>query len=309
MMYNILNRQKGKSFMKKIYINENGVRARVAEWRNHNKPTIVCIHGFGSTNHSFIEVGELMREEFNILSIDLPAHGESEAFEREEDYRIPNLIEWLSRVIDSIVDGDFYLMAHSWGGCVAIHYAAAHPQRVKKLMLIDGGYHLKDVGYEYSRGMDFEKAGVVSFCSLEEEIDYYEKDFDGYVFDTWEELLAVEKTQYNRWSDLIEVAARDLMREDEDGKIRFRVNGITARAILKSMAEYPTDAAHDRLTMPILLLQSTLPKGYDEIRQIQVDILKKGTKAQVKRIDATHFIHWDNPEIVAEEADKFFKTV
>ncbi len=55
--------------MKQLFINDGNLKVRVCEWGNNLNPTIICIHGLGSTNLSFLELGELMSDKYHILSI------------------------------------------------------------------------------------------------------------------------------------------------------------------------------------------------------------------------------------------------
>ncbi len=61
--------------------------------------------------------------------------------------------------------------------------------------------------------------------TLEEEIAYYEKDFDEYVFNNWDEFFKSEKEAYTRWSSLLEVAVKDLGIE-MDNKVWWHARGI-----------------------------------------------------------------------------------
>lgn len=293
--------------MKQFFVEHEGIKVRINEWGCEENSTIICLHGLGSTSLSFLELGELLCNKYHIFSIDLPGHGKTPPFEREEDYGIPNLMNWLSKVISVFEKGSFFVMAHSWGGCVALHYAAKFPEKVKKILLIDGGYHVKQMQYDYFSNKELNETSIKPLCSLEDEIRFYEADFDGYVFSCWDDLLKVEKNNYLRWSKLMEQAVKDLMMEEEDGTIRFCVSGDTARDILISMNNFPISALYGMLHIPIMLLQATLPEFYDEVRTIQVKEFQKGTSAIVKRIEATHLLHWDNPFIVAEEAVSWMK--
>lgn len=79
--------------MEQIFINNENIRARVCKWGREENPTIICFHGLGSTNLSFLELGELLKDKYHIVSIELPGHGKTSSFEKDEDYGIPNLIK------------------------------------------------------------------------------------------------------------------------------------------------------------------------------------------------------------------------
>lgn len=294
--------------MKENFLDINGIKTRIYEWGSKERPTIICIHGLGGTSFSFLEVANLMKEKYHIFSIDLPGHGKTTEFKTDKEYEIPNLLKWLCNVIELIEKDDFNLMAHSWGGCIALHYAVNFPGKVKKILLLDGGYHIKSVEYEYFSRIDKSKFEFNPNCSLEEEIQAYENDFDGYVFSNWESFLECEKNNYLRWSVLLEVAAKDLMKEEENGNLRFAARGRTARGAIKSMYKYPTSELFDKIRAPILLLEATLPKEWREIRDLQINRFKRETKAVVRVLeDTTHMIHWDNAELVTKYALEWMK--
>ena len=76
-----------------------------------------------------------------------------------------NLANWLNEIINELRIEYFYFLSHSWGSFVALFYLLNHPEKVQGSILIDGGYQTKRLREE----------------TLEEEIAYYEKDFDEYV--------------------------------------------------------------------------------------------------------------------------------
>jgi len=292
--------------MKQHFLNNNNTKARVCEWGRKENPAIICFHGLGGTNLSFLELGELLKDKYHVVSIDLPGHGRTPAFKNDEDYGIPNLIKWVSDVIEFFEKDSFYILAHSWGGCIALHYAAQYPEKVKKILLLDGGYHQKQIQYDYFANIDKNKLDFKPNCSLEDEIKSYTADFDGYVFSNWNDFLEVERNNYLRWSKLLEQATKDLMKE-EDGIIRFCACGDTARGAIKSMYNFPTDIIYGKLETPILLMQATIPASWNEIRILLVEEFQKRTNSLVKRIEATHLLHWDNPFLIAEEVTEWMK--
>lgn len=287
--------------MKEVFINKDGIEVRIHEWGNEENPTIICFHGLGSTSLSFIELGHLLKNKYHIIAIDLPGHGKTPQFEKEENYEMPNMISWVDKVISNITEHSFYLLAHSYGSDIALHYLCTYPSKVIKTLLLDGGYYIKPELYAYRAS----KSGSIS--SLQQEIDYYVSDFNNYCFDTLEEHIEVEKSNYIRWSNLLEEAAEDLIRIEND-KYRWHANGFTAAGALKSMYRYPPDSIYDKLPKSIYLLQSTLPESMIEVREILAEKFRNGTGSRVKRIEgAGHLLHWDKPNEVVEEVLHWFK--
>ncbi len=287
--------------MKEIYIDNKEIKARIHEWGNEKNPTIICLHGLGSTSLSFIELAQLLKNEYHIISIDLPGHGKTPQFLEVEDYEMPNMIRWVDKIISYVTEDNFYLLAHSWGADIALHYVAAYPWKVTKTILLDGGYYLKNERYAYQTSISGNS------YTMQDEIDYYIKDFDEYCFDTLEEHINVEKSNYNRWSSLLEEAAKDLIRV-ENGKYKYHANSFTSTGAIKSMNLYPTDSLYEKLPNSIYLLRSTQPDIMNTYRDTLTEKFKNGTGSQVKLIEgAGHLIHWDKPNEVAVEILSWFK--
>lgn len=287
--------------MKEVYINKNGIEARFHQWGNEENTTIICFHGLGSTSLSFIELGYLLKNDYHIISIDLPGHGKTPAFKKESDYDMPNMVRWMDKVITNITEHTFYLLGHSYGADIALHYLHIYPSKVIKTMLLDGGYYIKTDLYAY---MDSKSENI---NSLQKEIDYYINDFNEYCFDTLEDHIKVEKSNYIRWSNLLEDASKDLVRI-EDSKYRWHAKGFTAMSAIKSMYYYPTNSICEKLPKSIYLLQSSLPESMDEIREILCESFIKNLGAKIKKIEgAGHLLHWDKPNEVIKEMLYWFQ--
>lgn len=286
--------------MKEIYLDENGIKARISHWGDIGNPIIICLHGLGSTSLSFIELGHLLKNEYHVISIDLPGHGKTPEFNKEEDYKMPNMVRWINKVISKVTEDDFYLLGHSYGADIALHYLYTYPSKVIKTMLLDGGYYLKNEWYAYQTSI----SGDIT--SLQSEIDYYIKDFDEYCFNTVEEHIEVEKSNYIRWSNLLEEASKDLVKLVK-GKYKWHANGFTAAGAIKSMYHYPPNSIYDKLPKSIYLLQSTLPYSMNEYRDNLAELFKNSTDCKLKKIEgAGHFIHWDKPNEVVREVISWF---
>jgi pimeloyl-ACP methyl ester carboxylesterase len=257
----------------------------ITEWGNKKSPVIFCLHGLGGTGLTFIEVAEQLKDEYRFISIDAPGHGQTDQLESAEDYEMPNITEWLNEIVDLLQVDDFYFLSHSWGGFVSLYYLMEYPNRVKGTMLVDGGYQTKRFLNE----------------TLEEETAYYEKDFEEYVFDSWNDFFTTEKAAYTRWSPMIEAAVKDLAFE-KDGKIHWHARGTTAVNIIKAMHKHETIDIYDKLPSSILLLRATEPQSWNDYRSKTAQIFEDKTKGTVKLIpESTHMLHWDYPEIVVEE--------
>lgn len=294
--------------MNHFFVKFGEYEASVCEWGDKSNPQIICFHGLGSTKLSFIEVAELLKDSYHIVSFDLPGHGKTKNFEKDEDYGASHLTNWVVALLEHIGKETFHIVAHSWGASVALHYAAECPEKVNKMVLLDGGYHHGKMNADYFANLYKDaKEGECPPRSLEEEIIHYEKDFDEYIFDSKEAFIQSEKMVYTRWSPLIERAVYDLMRE-EDNKVKWHATGDTARGVIKfQYTVYKTLKPH-KIKSDILLLYCDLPDNYLEIRELQIAEFKKRINITTKLYkDTGHLMHWDRPEEIAEDVLHWFK--
>jgi len=274
--------------LKRYFINDGKINVRITEWGSHNAPIIFCLHGLGSTSLSFIEIAEQLKGEFRIISIDAPGHGKTDPILTAEEYELPSLARWLNNIIEMLQIEQFFFLSHSWGSFVSLFYLAEFPEKVVGTILIDGGYQSKRL-----KGQ-----------SMEEEVAYYEKDFEDYV-ETWESFLAdAVYGEVSRRSSLLDIAAKDLVLE-KDAKYFWHARGITGGNIIKGMHKHETADIFEKLPSDILLLRATLPKEQEDYRAMTSRIFEQKTGGKMKEIpNTTHMLHWDKPDVVVEEIRK-----
>ncbi|EDL65639.1 alpha/beta fold hydrolase [Bacillus sp. SG-1] len=270
--------------MKRYFIENGTMPVHITEWGSGNIPVIFCLHGLGSTSLSFIDVAEELKGEYRIISVDAPGHGKTPAFPNAEDYEMPRMAEWLKDIIATLELKDFYFLSHSWGSFVHLFYLKKYQDRVKGSIFIDGGYQSKRHGGK----------------SMEQEMAYYEKDFEQ-TWANWDEFLTLVKSETMTWTPLKEKAAEDLGLR-KDGRIYWHARGTTGANIIKAMHKDDIEDIFEDMPPGILLLKATLPHHLVEDRKNQAERFQQKTRAEVKDIsEATHLLHWDRPQAVVEE--------
>lgn len=101
-----------------------------------NAPTLLLIHGFSASLHTWEPWVARLGDTYRLVSLDLPGHGLTRA---PSDY-VAN-IEVYRDVVAAFVDAQklnrFIIAGSSMGGNVAWEYALAHPEHVDGLILVD----------------------------------------------------------------------------------------------------------------------------------------------------------------------------
>ena len=116
----------------------DGVRLRYV--RAGTGPAVVLLHGFASSIVTWRDVMPALARDHDVIAVDLPGFGGSEIREGLPPSAYPGLVVGL---MDGLGLARASLVGNSLGGGVAVVVAAAHPDRVDRLVLIDSvGFNL-----------------------------------------------------------------------------------------------------------------------------------------------------------------------
>ncbi len=107
------------------------------EWRCADKPNLVLVHGSRDHARSWDRVARAFCDHFRIFAPDLRGHGDS-SWALGAMYSFPEYVLDLSALIDIIGREPVYLIGHSLGGAVVLQYAGTYPERVRKVVCIEG---------------------------------------------------------------------------------------------------------------------------------------------------------------------------
>jgi pimeloyl-ACP methyl ester carboxylesterase len=100
--------------------------------------TVVLIHGCAGATEQWARQIEHLAPHYRVVAPDLRGHGESQVV--NSAYSLEEFCWDTTQVLTQLaVDEPFVLMAHSFGGPIAITFAATQPQRISKLVLIATG--------------------------------------------------------------------------------------------------------------------------------------------------------------------------
>jgi pimeloyl-ACP methyl ester carboxylesterase len=137
-------------------ITSNGVRFNVQRL-GQGGPCVVFVHGLVMDNLSswYFTVANRVATETSALLYDLRGHGRSER--PASGYTIADMIEDLRGVLDACaVTEPVVLVGNSFGGLLAVAFAAAHPQRCASLALVDPHVSVQGWADEMSATLELE---------------------------------------------------------------------------------------------------------------------------------------------------------
>jgi pimeloyl-ACP methyl ester carboxylesterase len=114
-----------------------GLRHHVTRWPGDDPAPVVLLHGWADTGDTFQFLVDEMSTRRSFVAPDLRGFGRSEW--PAEGYWFPDYFADLEALLDALVpDGPVTLVGHSMGGNIATLYAGIRPQRVDRVVCIEG---------------------------------------------------------------------------------------------------------------------------------------------------------------------------
>ncbi len=126
-----------------------GVRLRLRDTGQRDAPAVILLHGFGASLETWEPWAEALSARFRVIRLDLPGFGLTGP-DPSGDYSDARQLELLVGLMDQLRIERASLVGNSLGGRIAWNFAARHPDRVARLVLIspDG---FASAGFTYGR--------------------------------------------------------------------------------------------------------------------------------------------------------------
>jgi pimeloyl-ACP methyl ester carboxylesterase len=105
--------------------------------RQGTGPTVLLLHGLGTSLRSFSGILERLPDRFHAVAIDLLGHGRSDL--SAPDLSVTAQAESVLQLIQELQIHDAALVGHSLGGSVALQVATMARERIRKVVLLASG--------------------------------------------------------------------------------------------------------------------------------------------------------------------------
>ena len=124
------------------YIDSQGLPIHYLEWGEPVGEPLVLVHGYLDLAHSWRAFVDALQTETKkplwILAPDCRGHGDSGWIGAGGYYYFPDYILDLDRLTRTLDVPRFKLIGHSMGGTISLLYTGTFPERVSRLVLIEG---------------------------------------------------------------------------------------------------------------------------------------------------------------------------
>jgi pimeloyl-ACP methyl ester carboxylesterase len=269
-------------------VSARGLTFHYVEWGAAGAPPLLCLHGITQTAHSWDEVATDLARDYRVLCFDQRGHGDSD-WAPDGDYTRQTQAADVDAITDALGVNRFILTGMSMGGINAITFTAAHPEKVRALIIVDVSPEIQAKGVENIR----------TFIQASDVLDSFE--------------AFVERAhQFNPRRSLDNIRSRLSynLKQLPDGKwtwkydtaLRSPQRGFQASALLNLWDDVK------RIRCPTLII-----KGGES------DILSAESAAKLQQAipgsrlavvpGAGHSVMGDNPTVFAAAAREFLKTV
>ena len=122
----------------------DGTRIHYRDEGESDLPVILFLHGFNGSLFNFEKLIPLLKEDFRLVSLDLPGFGLTGAIPTN-DYSNESFMRTVNSVIDHLKISKFSIAGNSMGGGVAWRYALSYPNKIESIILLSSsGIYSKD---------------------------------------------------------------------------------------------------------------------------------------------------------------------
>jgi len=119
------------------YFYSQRLKLHYVDWGNSDLPPLLLLHGGRDHCRSWDWVAAELRARYHVVAPDLRGHGDS-AWAIGSTYSMIDYVLDLAAFLKSLELVPVSIIAHSLGARVALQYAGMYPERVTKLVAIEG---------------------------------------------------------------------------------------------------------------------------------------------------------------------------
>ena len=113
------------------------LRLHYVDWGNQDAPPLILVHGGRDHCRNWDWVAAALRKDWHIIAPDLRGHGDS-AWTSDGQYSMAAYVYDLAQLIHQQGLAPVSIVAHSLGGNISLRYAGVYPEKIRRLVAIEG---------------------------------------------------------------------------------------------------------------------------------------------------------------------------
>ena len=123
--------------IEEIRIQVAGVELAAKQWGDSDKPAIIALHGWLDNAATYDLLAPCLSQ-YRVIALDFAGHGHSSYRPSGMRYHVLDNVDDVIGLADALDLEQFVLIGHSMGAGIASYTAASFPERVSKLIMIEG---------------------------------------------------------------------------------------------------------------------------------------------------------------------------
>lgn len=255
-------------------------------WGDASQPPLLALHGWLDNAGSFARLAPLLAGRHHVMALELPGHGHSDHLPPGSSYHFLDYVRDVLAVADVLQFSRYSLLGHSLGAGVASLVAAARPERIERLFLIEG---LGPLGDDGSRTLERFRDALAPRGDSGKRLR---------VFHSIEQAIEARSMVSGLAEDLARpIVERGLI--ETEGGWRWRSDPALTRPSAARLAESQIRALLNGITTPTSLMlaqpaTSYLPAGPMQARAECVP------QITVSHMHGGHHLHLEHPQAIAD---------
>lgn len=255
--------------------NGDNLKINAALWKGVGR-SILCLHGITANCRCWDMMADSLAPEYQVIALDLRGRGLSG--KPDSGYSPGHHIRDILSVMDDLGTPKVIVMGHSLGAFISLMLAALHPERVEKLILVDGGGDLN------AAQMDSVFAGIKPALDRLTQIFPSEEAY----------LNRMKTAPYMQpWIPAIETYYTYEIEEVEEG-IRTNINPQHILEEARNVRKIDCASLYGKVTCPVLILRATRGLFSQEDLLLPRDVIEKMVAAipDARRFDVEGMNHY-----------------
>lgn len=249
-------------------------------------PPVVLIHGIGGVSGLWEPIAKRLAEQYLVYAPDLPGHGTSAA--EVGELSLAAFTTELGKFLDAMNLAEPVLIGHSFGGCIALHFAAQSSVSVRAVAAIEA------VIYPKARPMG----------PRPDLVERARKRTANWSDRAEMRSFLAARPVHSRWrSDLLDIYIRDCTVDREDGRVEAHFGAeLESRFIETTYAETVYTSPWDhfaKIRCPTLVARATYSQFLtpETLREV-ADTVPRIETVEIE--NAGHFVVLERPDAVSE---------